>query len=83
MIKVIIGLLAALVLGLTILELRQQNLDLSHDCDQLHNQIEASQAKLWDQQLRIATLTGPVALEKTISSENLKLVPQTTTRPVD
>lgn len=81
MIKLTIGLLAALILGLTTLQLRQQNLDLSHDCDRLHNQIEAQQSKLWNQQLQIATMTGPSAVEKTIQDQDLKLVPRATTQP--
>jgi cell division protein FtsL len=83
MIKLTIGLLAALALGLTLLELRQQHLDLSYDCDQLHNRIESQKSTLWNQQLQIATMTGPAAVEKTISDENLKLVPRATSRPAE
>ncbi|HEY1685560.1 MAG TPA: hypothetical protein VGG19_12410 [Tepidisphaeraceae bacterium] len=81
MIKIAIGLVSALVLGLVLLQLRAQNLDLSHDCDRLHNQIESQQAKLWNQQLQIATMTGPSAVEKTIADQDLKLVPRATTQP--
>jgi cell division protein FtsL len=83
MIKITIGLLAALAIGLALLELRQQNLNLSHDCDVLHNKIEAQQSKLWNQQLQIATMTGPSAVEKIIADQDLKLVPRATTQPVD
>jgi cell division protein FtsL len=83
MIKIAIGLLASLAIGLALLQLRQQNLDLSHDCDSLHNKIESQQSKLWNQQLQIATMTGPSAVEKIIADQDLKLVPRATTQPVD
>lgn len=83
MIKLVISIVAALVLGMVMLQLRQQHLDLSHECDSLHNQIEARQSKLWDQQLQIATMTGPTAIEKTITDEKLNLVPRATTRPAE
>jgi hypothetical protein len=49
----------------------------------LHNKIEAQQSKLWNQQLQIATMTGPSAVEKIIADQDLKLVPRATTQPAD
>ena len=77
MLKLILCLVAALLLAVLMLQLRQQRLELNHQANLLHNQIEAQQAKLWSQQLQIAVYTAPNAISKTVGEENLKLVPLT------
>ena len=57
-------------------ELRQQRLELNHQALIYHNDIEAQQAKLWNQQLQIAVSTAPNAIEQTVGNHGLKLVPQ-------
>ena len=61
MVKMLICLLCALGLGVMTLQLRQQRLELNYKISQLHRQIESGQAKLWNQQLQIATFTAPNA----------------------
>jgi hypothetical protein len=58
------------------LHLRQQRLELNHQANLLHNQIEAQQARLWNQQLQIAVYTAPNAISKTVGDHALRLVPQ-------
>ena len=67
------------------LQLRQQRLELNHQANRLHNQIEAQQAKLWNQQLQIAVYTAPNAISQTVGEHDLKLVPQSPAarRPVE
>jgi cell division protein FtsL len=74
----LICLVSALALALVTLGLRQQRLDMSNQCNRLHGQIESQQARLWNQQLQIATYTAPNAISKTIGEHDLKLVPRAT-----
>jgi cell division protein FtsL len=55
------------------LELREQHLNLTFQTDKLHNQIEASQAQLWNQQLSIAVATAPDAVAAAAKGQDLKL----------
>ena len=76
MIKMLICLLAALGLGVMVLQLRQQRLELNYKISQLHRQIESNQSRLWNQQLQIAMYTAPNAIQHTVNNHNLKLVPR-------
>jgi hypothetical protein len=80
MLKLMICLFCGATTAITLLELRQQQLDLTFQTNRLHNQIEATQAKLWNQQLSIAQTTAPNALSMMLKGQGLKLAP-TTTRP--
>lgn len=55
----------------------QQKLDLSYQTNQLHQRIENQQAKLWSQQLRIATYTAPRALIEAVDYQQINLVAAT------
>ena len=77
MLKLLICLVAGASMGLILLQLRQQHLDLGHETAELHDQIRSRQAKLWDQQVQIAIYTAPNAIQKTVDAHSLKLAPQT------
>ena len=77
MVKLLICLLGGAAIGVLVLQLRQQHLELSHETTQLHDQIRSKQAKLWDQQVQIAIFTAPNAIQKTVDAHSLKLAPQT------
>ncbi|HEY2585474.1 MAG TPA: hypothetical protein VGI81_06915 [Tepidisphaeraceae bacterium] len=77
MLKLLICLLGGATIGVLVLQLRQQHLELSHQTAQLHDQIRSKQAKLWDQQVQIAIFTAPNAIQKTVDAHSLKLAPQT------
>ena len=76
MLKLALCLFTSVLLAVLVLQLRQQRLELNHEANRLHNQIEGQQAKLWNQQLQIAVYTAPNAISKTVGDKDLKLVPQ-------
>ena len=76
MVKMLICLLSATALAVMTLQLRQQRLELNYKISQLHRQIESHQARLWNQQLQIAVYTAPNAIEHTVNTHDLKLVPR-------
>jgi cell division protein FtsL len=76
MIKILLCLMAGLSIAVCLLEMRQQRLELNHQTNQLHNAIEAQQARLWSQQLQVAIYTAPNSIQKTIGDHNLQLAPQ-------
>ncbi len=62
---------------MVVLQLRQQRLELGYQSNELHQQIKGQQARLWNQQLQIATYTAPNAITQTVSNHDLKMGPQT------
>jgi hypothetical protein len=76
MLKLLICIFFAALLGAVMLELRQQRLELNFQANRLHTEIEASQSKLWNQQLQIAVYTAPNAISETVGKRDLKMVPQ-------
>jgi cell division protein FtsL len=77
MLKLLICISFSAVLGAVMLQLRQQRLELNFQTNRLHNQIEQTQSKLWNQQLQIAVYTAPNAISETVGKRDLKMVPQT------
>jgi cell division protein FtsL len=75
MLKLLLTLTFALVLAAVLLGLRQQRLELNYQTNDLHDEIRASQAKLWQQQLLIAQYTAPNAISKTVGEHDLNMVP--------
>ena len=81
MLKLLICLITSAIIAICLLQLRQQNLQLGHQCNELHGRIRAKQGKLWNQQLQIAVYTAPNAITKTVANHDLNLVPQTPPPP--
>jgi cell division protein FtsL len=75
MLKLLLTLACILILAVLLLGLRQQRLDLNYQTNDLHDEIRASQAKLWQQQLLIAQYTSPNAISKTVGDRDLNMVP--------
>jgi hypothetical protein len=73
MLKLLLCLLCGSATAVAMLELREQHLNLTFQTDKLHNQIEASQAQLWNQQLAIAVATAPDAVAAAAKGQDLKL----------
>ena len=76
MIKLLICTFSAAALAACVLQLRQQRLQTNYQTAELHAQIRDQQAKLWNQQLQIATFTAPNAIDKTVDTHDIKMVPQ-------
>ena len=75
MIKLLLCLLATMATAICLMQLRQQRLELNHETSQLHNAIESRQARLWNQQLKIADLTTPPAVKTAVKKQDLRLTP--------
>lgn len=67
----------AVVLAVTLLQLREQRMILEHQQTELHDRIKNQQARLWNQQLQIAVFTAPNAIAQTVGNYHLKMVPAT------
>ena len=76
MLKLLLCVLSAAVLAALVLQLRQQRQELGYQNSRLHDEIKDKQAKLWNQQLQIAVYTAPNAITQTVSTHDLKMVPQ-------
>ena len=75
MVKLLLCMFACLALALVMLQLRQQELNLNFETNHLHAQIEAQQAQLWNQQLRIAEETGPESIVQKVREDKIPLSP--------
>jgi cell division protein FtsL len=80
MLKLLICLISSMAVAVCLVQLRQQRLELNHQTSQLHNEIESRQARLWNQQLQIANVTAPPALQAALDKQDLKL---TNLAPID
>ena len=76
MVKMLLCIFGAMGLAVMVLQLRQQHLELSYKVNRLHREIEALQAKLWNQQVQIAIYTAPNAIQETVKTQDLHLVPR-------
>ena len=77
MLKLLTCILLAIVLAGTVLHLRQQRMEINYKINQSHRRLQNLQIELWNQQLQVAIYTAPNAIERTVGSHNLKLVPAT------
>jgi hypothetical protein len=75
MIKLLLCLVVGVGTAAMLLQLRQERLNLTFQTDKLHNQIQASQAELWNQQLNIAIVTAPNSVAAAAKGQNLQLSP--------
>lgn len=75
MLKLLLCIVCGTALAVAILQLRQQRLELLHQCSALHSELEEVQSQLWNQQLQIATTTAPMAIRQTVQHYELTLVP--------
>jgi cell division protein FtsL len=76
MLKLLLTLVLSTAVGALLLQLRQQRMEINHQTNKLHQQIESAQIKLWNQQLQIATYTAPNAVFNTVNADGLKMVPR-------
>jgi len=75
MLKLLTCLVAAIVIGVAMLQTRQQHLEINYQINKLHNQIESRQSQLWSQQLQIAVYAGTPSVSKSLEANALPMVP--------
>ncbi len=75
MIKLLLCLLVFVATAVCLVQLRQQRLELNHECNQLHDTIESRQSRLWNQQLQIAAATTPQKIARQVENQHLRLEP--------
>lgn len=69
MVRLILCLIMASATACGLLLLRQQRLQLRHECNVLHGRILDTQRVLWRQQVRVAGATGPAALDQVLQRQ--------------
>jgi cell division protein FtsL len=83
MLKLLTCILLAIVLAGTVLHLRQQRLEINYKINQSHRRLQNLQIELWNQQLQVAIYTAPNAIERTVGTHDMQLVPAMPTSPTD
>ncbi len=81
MLKLLLCILSAIIIAGTLLHLKHQKMEISYKTNQAHKRLQNLQIELWNQQLQVAIYTAPNAIESTVGSHNLNLVPAQTTPP--
>ena len=62
--RLLMTLVAMLAIAAGLLRLRHERLLATHQLAQLHQELQAKQAKLWRQQIDIATYASPQVVEQ-------------------
>jgi hypothetical protein len=68
MLRLLLSLICGLAIAATLLLMRQQRLELQHQCNALHDEMLVTQKQLWEQQLQIAAAVSPAALKAVLVS---------------
>ncbi|MGN6505307.1 MAG: hypothetical protein ACTHM6_07065 [Tepidisphaeraceae bacterium] len=82
MIKLLSCILCAFVATGVLLHLRHQRMEINYQINQAHRRLQDLQIQLWNQQLQVAIYTAPNAIERTVGTHKMALVPATSTPPV-
>lgn len=75
MLKLLLCIFAAFLITGTLLHLKHQRTEINYKINQAHKRLQNLQIELWNQQLQVAIYTAPNAIENTVGSHNLDLVP--------
>ena len=81
MLKLLLSLISAVAIAACVLQLRQQRLNMSYEVNKLHDCVEASHSRLWNQQLQIALYTAPNAISQTVGQHQLNMVSPKLAKP--
>ena len=68
MLRLLLSLLCGLAIAATLLLMRQQRIELQHQCNALHDEMLGVQKQLWEQQLQIAAAVSPAGLRAVLAS---------------
>jgi cell division protein FtsL len=75
MLKLLLCILCAILITGSLLHLKHQRMEINHKINQSHKRLQNLQIELWNQQLQVAIYTAPNAIENTVGSHHLDLVP--------
>jgi hypothetical protein len=81
MLKLLLCIICSTAMAVAVLQLRQQRMELLHQCSNLHGELEEIQIKLWNQQLQVASSTAPMAIRQTVKNYEMTLVPSNSSIP--
>ena len=68
MLRLLLSLICGLAIAATLLLMRQQRIELQHQCNALHDEMLGVQKQLWEQQLQIAAAVSPAGLKAVLAS---------------
>ncbi|GIW76000.1 MAG: hypothetical protein KatS3mg104_1063 [Phycisphaerae bacterium] len=75
MLKLLICIFCACLITGTLVHLKHQRMEIHYQINQAHERLQNLQIELWNQQLQVAIYTAPNAIENTVGSHHLDLVP--------
>jgi hypothetical protein len=81
MLKLLICIFSAVMIAGTLLHLKHQRMEINYRQNQAHKRLQNLQIELWNQQLQVAIYTAPNAIEQTVGSHKLGLVPSMMNMP--
>ena len=70
MLRLLLALICGLGIAVSLLLMRQQRVELQHECNAIHDEMLRVQADLWGQQVQIAAVTAPAVMPWISFSEN-------------
>ena len=82
MLKLLSCILCAFLATGVLLHLRHQRMEINYRINQAHRRLQDLQVQLWNQQLQVAIYTAPNAIEHTVGTHKMALVPATSTPPL-
>jgi hypothetical protein len=82
MLKLVLCLIGSVAAALQLCQMRQERLELNYQANELHQQIESQQAKLWNQQMLMSVYMAPNSVNNNLANSNVKLAPEKP-RPAD
>lgn len=80
MVRLLLCLLVGAGIGITLLMIRQQRLELQYESNEIHDEMLDTQRQLWRQQVQIAAATAPAALESVLAHHQFETEPTNPTQ---
>lgn len=80
MVRILLCLLVGVGIGITLLMIRQQRLELQYESNKIHDEMLDTQRQLWRQQVQIAAATAPAALDTVLANHEFETEPEDATR---
>ncbi|WP_432799411.1 hypothetical protein [Poriferisphaera sp. WC338] len=75
--RLLVAIICAAAIGIGLLALRQQRLEMMHEMTRLHSEMDVIRRDIWEKQVKIAEKTDPQSLKEASARANLVLEPAT------